>query len=51
MVWADLASGPQSRRNAENGSCNSGLFGPETIIFFLLNIYRNAVCEIKKSKN
>ena len=37
MVWADLASGPQSRHNAENGSCNRGLFGPETAIYFLFN--------------
>ena len=37
MVWADMASRPQSRRNAENGSCNRGLFGPETAIYFLFN--------------
>ena len=37
MVWADLASGPQSRRIAESGSCNRGLFGSETAIFFLFN--------------
>ena len=34
---ADLAFGPQSRHNAENGSCNRGLFGPETAIYFLFN--------------
>jgi hypothetical protein len=37
MVWADLASGPPFRRNAEIGSCNRGLSSPKTYTFFLFN--------------
>jgi len=37
ILWADLASKPPSRRNAEIGSCNRGLFGPKTASFYLFN--------------
>ncbi len=48
ILRTDLASGPQSRRNAEIGSCNRGLFHSE-MDFFSTKIVLNLCIFNRKS--
>ena len=44
MIWAGLASGPPSGRNAEIRFCNRGLIGSETATFFFSTKIMLSLC-------